>query len=314
MIAMFVWSVVVVALGRGVVAFDASCDVVSSTAFVQTSVSPHRDSHDELFPIDEPNMITTNNNHNTNNTDNSNTKNDSNNKNSNSNNNNNKKIDHRHSLDMSFLHFASVRVSPHAVDEWIAKLDAVLAEHSFDRYEGNSNEKLVAEEANQYDEWAQNPNISTICETGFNAGHSALRFLASSNAKVYEFDLGAHEYGRVAKTFLDANFPGRLEVSWGDSTKSMPEFIRLRHDVKCDLAIVDGGHSYGVAKADLQNFRRMMSPRHLIAIDDTPCDSSWCVGPTQAWTELKMSGCVEELKQVHMGPGRGFRFGRFSAC
>ena len=50
-----------------------------------------------------------------------------------------------------------------------------------------------------YIEMAQDESVHTICETGFNAGHSSLIWLlANPTAKVYSFDLGEHDYSRPA--------------------------------------------------------------------------------------------------------------------
>jgi hypothetical protein len=165
----------------------------------------------------------------------------------------------------------------------------------------------------QYDQWAKS-GFETICETGFNAGHSALRFLAQSAANLYEFDLGEHVYSKYAEEHLMDKYPGRLNVFWGDSTKTMPAFRANQSDVKCDLMIVDGGHKYSVAKSDLLNFAMMSKPNGLIAIDDAPCNPIWCEGPQQAWDELVQHGCISAVKAVPMGLNRGFTYGQFTPC
>ena len=56
--------------------------------------------------------------------------------------------------------------------------------------------------------------IKTVCETGFNAGHSTLAWLAGNmNTHVYSFDLGRHAYSRPMAAHLQAKFPGRLNVT-----------------------------------------------------------------------------------------------------
>jgi len=84
--------------------------------------------------------------------------------------------------------------------------------------------------------------------------------------------------------------------------------------VKCDLLIVDGGHTYEVAISDLKNFAQMAAPGHMLAIDDTPCDAIWCMGPRKAWQELILHGCIKESEVVHMGRDRGFSVGSFTPC
>jgi hypothetical protein len=56
----------------------------------------------------------------------------------------------------------------------------------------------------------------------------------------------------------------------------------------CDVIVVDGGHDYEVAKADLQSMRAFArSPRHLLIMDDTPCVAYYCDGPNRAWRESR---------------------------
>merc|ERR1711971_1183888 len=96
------------------------------------------------------------------------------------------------------------------------------------------------------------PWIRTICETGFNAGHSAtLLLLANSNATLYSFDMGQYPYSSVAVDFVKNKFPGRFFYTKGDSTQSVPAFAAANKNVHCDLSIVDGGHQLAVARADL---------------------------------------------------------------
>ena len=56
---------------------------------------------------------------------------------------------------------------------------------------------------------AQSPFIRTVCEVGFNAGHSALLWLhANPSIKVYAFDLFQHKYSKLALENVNMHFPG----------------------------------------------------------------------------------------------------------
>lgn len=173
---------------------------------------------------------------------------------------------------------------------------------------------ILQQQTDLYDRWANNVAVKTVCETGFNAGHSSARFLAQSAAQVYQFDLGAHDYGKTANAFLTAKFPGRLFVTWGDSMYTLPQFHANHPGIKCDVVIVDGGHEVANAGSDLKNFAPMASKNHILAIDDTPCSADWCWGPTRAWKTLKQHGCIKELSSVRMGATRGFSTGHFTPC
>lgn len=172
----------------------------------------------------------------------------------------------------------------------------------------------LALQTQRYDEWAKSKNIKTVCETGFNAGHSALRFLAQSEARVYEFDLGAWPYGKVAASFLTGKFPWRFNITWGNSTQTLQKFHAEHPDVTCDLIIVDGGHFGGVAFSDLVNFAAMASESHILLMDDTPCDAAWCEEPTDSWKKLVNMGCIEQTASTPMGKWRGFSVGRYKPC
>mmetsp|Transcript_114881 Transcript_114881/g.199023 ORF Transcript_114881/g.199023 Transcript_114881/m.199023 type:complete len:280 (+) Transcript_114881:106-945(+) len=201
------------------------------------------------------------------------------------------------------------------VDAQIAELEQAIASAGHTQTEpGSVDAGELSLQTNAYDQWARRAPLKTVCEVGFNAGHGALRFLSQSNAHVYEFDIGVHAYSHVAADFLAAKFPGRLTLTWGDSTKTLPQFHAQHPDVKCDLIIVDGGHSLPVATADLLNFVVMASASHILVIDDTYCNAPSCVGPTSAWQNLIAKGCIQEVERVPMGPLRGFSFGKYTPC
>ena len=61
-----------------------------------------------------------------------------------------------------------------------------------------------------------------------------------------------HVYARPMAQYLNETFPGRLYVHFGDSTVTVPQFIRENPNFRCDFILVDGGHTYEVAKADLE--------------------------------------------------------------
>ena len=164
---------------------------------------------------------------------------------------------------------------------------------------------------------ARQPWVRQICEIGFNAGHSALYWLTSSNrTKLLSFDLGAHSYTKIMADYMASAYPGRFQVVWGDSTKTVNEFVKKaqlsRRMLHCDVIVVDGGHNYGVAIADLRNMQAFVgSPRHLLLMDDTPCIAEYCDGPNKAWRELRnfikpIFGCTN-----YPGVNRGFSVGYY---
>ncbi|CAM9779648.1 unnamed protein product [Ectocarpus sp. 12 AP-2014] len=128
--------------------------------------------------------------------------------------------------------------------------------------------------------------VAKICEVGFNAGHSSLNWLLYSrpSTKVLAFDLGEYEYMRHALDFLQAVFPGRLEVLIGHSTETIPAYAVAeeaagRDPHTCNVLFVDGDHTEEGAYADLINFRALASRDwNVLAIDDLedpPEETAW---------------------------------------
>ena len=82
---------------------------------------------------------------------------------------------------------------------------------------------------------AGRPWVNTVCETGFNAGHSTRQWLTGSDhAKVYSSDIGSHYYTRPMADYLNCTCKGRLHLTIGDSLKTLPRFAAEHRDVKYD--------------------------------------------------------------------------------
>ena len=115
---------------------------------------------------------------------------------------------------------------------------------------------------------------------------------------------------------MTSAYPGRFQIVWDDSTKTVPEFVKQLQTsgkmLSCDVIVVDGGHTYDVTIADLRNMRPFAgSQRHLLLFDDLPCIASYHEGPGRAWRELRdfikpLFGCMNypELE-------RGFSIGYY---
>ena len=113
---------------------------------------------------------------------------------------------------------------------------------------------------------------SNILEIGFNGGHSCLLFLLSNpTSKIQLFDLGEHSYSRKCFEYLDRIFPGRLSIVWGDSSKTLPEFITKylsETNMKYDLIHIDGSHDIKILDSDIVNCQKLSSPYTIVIIDD----------------------------------------------
>jgi len=82
------------------------------------------------------------------------------------------------------------------------------------------------------------------------------------------FELGDHNYSVSSIHYLQEQFPGRLELILGDSTKTIPTFKSLHPDFKCDVIFIDGGHTYEVALEDIRNMAGLAAEKAWVAIDD----------------------------------------------
>lgn len=186
---------------------------------------------------------------------------------------------------------AWVHQSLDALDKLSAALYAAARNGSAEllagKVEGHS-AQLIAERK-VYMSIAQLPEVQTICEIGFNMGHStSLWLLANPTARVYMFDMWSHDYSPIAAEFLRSgraaleyglkNVTERLTITRGSSLKTVLEFAELNPDVKCNILSVDGGHTYDIALQDIENMRRLAHPSfHVLFVDDTNCDKDYCV-------------------------------------
>lgn len=145
---------------------------------------------------------------------------------------------------------------------------------------------------------ASRPNVHSICETGFNLGHSSFNYLtAGDRAVVHSFDLGIHQYAHKMAAFMRRLFPNRFFVHFGDSTHTVPQFVRTHPDHRCDFIYVDGGHTYPVAMADLFNLAAMadVDNGNVIMFDDYPTLKAFPRPFGWAWENMRRWGYVREL-------------------
>lgn len=166
---------------------------------------------------------------------------------------------------------------------------------------------------------ASRQSVKTICETGFNFGHSSFNWLtANSQTVVHSFDLGNHKYAHVMSDYIVALFPGRFFIHFGNSMETIPAFIAANPIFRCDIMFVDGGHDYLVAKADIENFVSMARNDHSIIIfDDYPGKQSWSKGNNfgQAWEDSIKAGFLnEKLRCTDKKNERGFSMATVKVC
>lgn len=145
------------------------------------------------------------------------------------------------------------------------------------RREGHSGQLLY--ERMVYVALASMPSVRTICEIGFNMGHSAALWLkANPNASVHMFDILAHDYAMAQFNYIRSHGEDlglhraaeRLVLHPGDSARTIMRMHREDPSFRCDLMSVDGGHSKTQAMLDMSSMKRFANRQfHVALIDDT---------------------------------------------
>ena len=138
----------------------------------------------------------------------------------------------------------------------------------------------------------------TVCEIGFNTGHSALMWLYSGASKVIAFDICRHPYTQRAAEYIDKFHAGDVHLVKGNSTLTVRQFAEENQDVQCDIAFIDGDHNYGVPFLDLQALRQLSHKKTLVVMDDVNCNADWCGFPDRAWQQAQRDGSMVELQCV----------------
>jgi hypothetical protein len=105
----------------------------------------------------------------------------------------------------------------------------------------------VPDEVKYYYRLANLPGVNTICDIGFNAGHSAITFLsANPNATVISFDICKMPWTLNSVGYVKSLFGDRFKFVKGHSGQMMTAAMKdksLMFHRKCDLVSVDGDHS-----------------------------------------------------------------------
>lgn len=184
------------------------------------------------------------------------------------------------------------------VDQDIADIEAHLARYGERIYEGSSS----AEEVVYLGKTAIREGAGFIAEIGFNGGVSSMAFLRSRpDARVVSFDIGTHTYIDAAKEYIDQQFPGRHELVIGDSLEAVPRYHRDNPDTRFDLAFIDGGHAYEVAKADIVNMRPLCRPGAALVMDDLVPWQKYGKGPSRAWAVVIEEGLIIQDELIKDG-------------
>ena len=180
-------------------------------------------------------------------------------------------------------------------------------------YEGNSGD--LSDQTKRLQELCANIEYTSIMEIGFNAGHSANTFLSHSLAHLTSFDLNVRDSVSYAKEYIDKKYPGRHALILGDSTETIPKFIEENPTCKFDLIFIDGGHTFEIAMADLENCKKLAHDKTIVVVDDVvlrlDLQMEWSMGPSKAWAEAIMHQMVRPHGADIYARGRGMVWGTY---
>lgn len=114
-------------------------------------------------------------------------------------------------------------------------------------------------------------NKKNVCEIGFNAGHSLLyMLLVNPTAEYTLFDLGEHLYSKPCLEYIRSLFPTtKIKMFWGDSRKTMVEYLSNPSHQTFDCIHIDGGHTPEVFEKDWVNSYSLAKDNAIIIFNDT---------------------------------------------
>jgi len=152
----------------------------------------------------------------------------------------------------------------------------------------------------------------TVCEIGFNTGHSALMWLIGGAETVVSFDICRHPYTMRAAEKLNTQYPGRIHLIPGNSTETVPRYAQSPKAARCDVVFVDGDHNWDMPLVDLKQLQQLSHEKTLVIMDDTECNEGWCTYPRNGWFEMKSLNRIVETQCISkVSNERGLCFGRY---
>ena len=163
---------------------------------------------------------------------------------------------------------------------------------------------MFIEKVFQLQALADDIRVETICEVGFNLGHSSMNWMiANPLANILSFDLSQYDYTAAAINAFGELFPNRIiNLVEGDSKRTVPNFSHMfgihksrDEGFKCNLIFIDGSHYHSNAYADIVNFAPFAnSSYHRLIVDDMQFG-----GVRQAVARSVTEGLVTPGEEIH---------------
>jgi hypothetical protein len=142
----------------------------------------------------------------------------------------------------------------------------------------------------------------TVCETGFEIGHSALAFLhASPSTRVVSFDMMDTKYKKDCEVWLQETYgKDRIQVIPGNTADSVPQYLKENPQLQCGVVFPDEGHDWRDEVRTAKLFHPHATCQTIIILDwgsDVSVLSSGVVNSErdQRWTLLEEEGIIREI-------------------
>ena len=141
------------------------------------------------------------------------------------------------------------------------------------------------------------PNISHVCEIGFNAGHGAALWLEGTDVKTLQsFDLPMNKHATGARELARAIYaPGRVTFHDGSTKATLEPFVKQVQNGElppCDLWYIDGLHTNIQGWGPAFDMAKALGASHagtVMIADD--CTRKW-PAVSNGWDMLTKQGYV----------------------
>jgi len=157
-------------------------------------------------------------------------------------------------------------------------------------------------------------NPKNILEVGFGLGKSAAFFLLNSNARLFTFDVFDQDYHKIAKKYIDDNFPNRHILVPGNSLTTLDEFI-ISNNIKFDIIFIDGGRD-NLPYSDLSKCALLSDSNTIVILNNVIRKGEnyafWNQGFNSAWDIMIQKKYITEVEQFDYFLGRGMATGFYN--
>lgn len=153
-----------------------------------------------------------------------------------------------------------------------------------------------------------NPWATTVCEVGFNAGHSFMAFMLGNPKISYiSFDTGGLGWTEEMIAVMQEAFPGRLTYVKGESESTVAKYTGGEgggsNFAGCDIVSADGLHHGLFSYMDMMDLRKISKKGAIVLLDDW---STQFPDVKASWERITVNeGIVQQIRCVVSGMSVG---------